>query len=101
MLHFRSSHILIYFVCYIFFVADYLCGGNSFKYYILALGQLTYYPIDMASNHLKLPPHIIDIVDNVDMSNNVHDNNDNDVLTHIDPDRYIDKKNHFFLTNKV
>ena len=45
LLHFRSSHILIYFVCYIFFVADYLCGGNSLRYYILAFGQLTYYPI--------------------------------------------------------
>ena len=40
----------------------------------------------MASNHLKLPPHLIDSVDNV------IDNNDNDVLAHIDPDRYIDKK---------
>ena len=47
----------------------------------------------MASNHLKLPPHLIDTVDNViDMPNNVHDNNYNDVLAHIDPDRYIDKK---------
>ena len=45
LLHFRSSHILIYFVCYIFFVADYLCGGNSLRYYVLAFGQLTYYPI--------------------------------------------------------
>ena len=42
----------------------------------------------MASNHLKLPLHLIDSVDNViDMPNNVHDNNDNDVLAHIDPDR--------------
>ena len=47
----------------------------------------------MASNHLKFPPHLIDTVDNViDMPNNVHDNNDNDALAHIDPDRYIDKK---------
>ena len=51
----------------------------------------------MASNHLKLPPHLINSIDNVidnviDMPNNVHDNNDNDVLAHIDPDRYIDKK---------
>ena len=45
LLHFRSSHILNYFVCYIFFVADYLCGGKSLRYYVLAFGQLTYYPI--------------------------------------------------------
>ena len=45
LLHFRSSHLLIYFVCYIFFVTDYLCGGNSLRYYILAFLQLTYYPI--------------------------------------------------------
>ena len=45
----------------------------------------------MASNHLKLPLHLIETVNNViDMPNNVHDNND--VLVHIDPDRYIDNK---------
>ena len=45
LLHFRSSHILNYFVCYIFFVADYLCGDKSLRYYVLAFEQLTYYPI--------------------------------------------------------
>ena len=33
---------------------------------------------------MTLPPHLIDTVDNViNMPNNVHDNNDNDVLAHI------------------
>ena len=46
LLHFRSSHIILnYFVCYLFFVADYLCRGKSLRFYVLAFGQLTYYPI--------------------------------------------------------
>ena len=37
-----------------------------------------------------MPPHIIYTVDNViDIPNIVHDNKDNDVLAHIDPDRCI------------
>ena len=63
LLHFRSSHILIYFVCYICFVADYWFRGNSSMYYSVAFGQLTYIQLD--SDMVWYGNILFDIVHNI------------------------------------